>query len=464
MSEPPRVLDGPVAVVEDDPTTRHMLAHWLASAGYRVVEHAGGASLLEDRSEPPAIACVDLGLGDIPGLDVLKHLHARDPELPVIIVTAQRELETAIEAMRAGAYDYVAKPLDRNALLGSIARAAERRILSSSVRRLESELAETRVLSTIVGESAPMRRLAEQVARVLDNDVSVCICGESGTGKELVARAIHSGGARRRGPFVAVNCGAIPESLQESELFGHERGSFTGATATHRGRLEQANGGTLFLDELAEMSLSTQASLLRAIQERCVRRVGGTSDVPIDTRVVCATHKDLRKEVEAGRFREDLYYRLVVFPIELAPLRERRDDVPLLVGHFLRSLANDLGRDVPRVEPGALEALAAYRWPGNVRELMNVMQRTLLSSDGGEIQLAHLPREIRDQDLPKLERATETEPFADVLDLHELERLAIRRALERTGGSVTRAAKLLGIGRATIYRKIAAHGLTGTNG
>jgi DNA-binding NtrC family response regulator len=453
-----------VAVVDDDPTARRLMRFWLERAGYQIVEHESARSVLDSEAEPPAVACVDLGLGEVTGIKVIQHLRARDAELPIIVVTAQRELETAVAAMQAGAYDYVTKPLDRDRLLLAVHRANERRELLSNVRRLESALTERSVLGSIVGKSQPMRELAQQVQRVLESDVAVCIFGESGTGKELVARAIHNGSARRRGPFVAINCAGIPESLQESELFGHERGAFTGATQMRRGCFEQANGGTLLLDELGEMSLQTQASLLRTLQEKTIRRVGGSSESPIDVRIVCATHRDLRAEVEAGRFREDLYFRLVVYPIALPSLRDRLEDIPTLVGHFLRSLSKDIGREVHSISPEALEALGRHHWPGNVRELQNVVHRSLLACRGDEITLSDLPPDIRELALPAIlpsvavngNGARYHEPTEeDIVPLRELERRAIQRALRATHGSVGRAAKLLGIGRATLYRRIA---------
>jgi DNA-binding NtrC family response regulator len=438
---------------------------WLERSGYQVVEHESASSVLDGDTETPSLACVDLGLGEVTGIKVIQHLKARDAELPIIVVTAQRELETAVAAMQAGAYDYVTKPLDRDRLLLAVHRANERRELLSNVRRLESALTERSVLGSIVGKSPPMRELAQQVQRVLESDVAVCVFGESGTGKELVARAIHTGSARRRGPFVAINCAGIPESLQESELFGHERGAFTGATQMRRGCFEQANGGTLLLDELGEMSLQTQASLLRTLQEKTIRRVGGSSEIPIDVRIVCATHRDLRAEVEAGRFREDLYFRLVVYPIHLPPLRGRIEDIPTLVGHFLRALSKDVGREVKSISAEALGALGRHHWPGNVRELQNVVHRSLLACRGDEITLADLPPDIRELALPTIlptvhvngvNGARFAEPSEEeIVPLRELERRAIQRALRATHGSVGRAAKLLGIGRATLYRRIA---------
>jgi DNA-binding NtrC family response regulator len=284
---------------------------------------------------------------------------------------------------------------------------------------------------------------------VLDSDVNVCAFGESGTGKELVARALHDAGRRRAGPFVALNCGAIPATLQESELFGHERGAFTGASGQHRGRFEQAQRGTLFLDEIGEMSSSTQTSLLRTLQERVVRRVGGSQDIPVDVRIVCATHRDLEAEVAADRFRQDLFYRLVVYPIRVPPLRERLDDLPLLVGHFLRRFRKDVGRSIDRVTPEALELLARHDWPGNVRELENVIHRAMLSCEPDVLDVASLPPLLRQP------REPAAAPLG-TLSLAALERDAIRQALQRAGGNVTHAAKLLGLGRATLYRRLAA--------
>ena len=303
-----------------------------------------------------------------------------------------------------------------------------------------------------------MRELVRKIERVIHSEVTVAIFGESGTGKELVARAIHAGGPRRRGPFVAINCAAIADSLQDSELFGHERGAFTGALRQRRGYFEQANGGTLFLDELGEMSASTQARLLRTLEERTIRRVGGTEDVPIDVRILCATRRDLLAEVASGRFREDLYFRLVVYPIELPPLRERRGDVLLLVEDILRRL-NAGGRQV-RVHPRALSALTRYPWPGNVRELINVLQRALLLRQGEEITLAELPACVTATlGAAPTEAAGAAAGAAvgggAVTPLRELERSAIEHALISAGGRVDRAAKLLGISRATLYRRMA---------
>jgi len=457
-----------VALVEDDITTRHLTRTWLEGAGYVVTEFDSAESVRAASGTLPTVVCIDLGLGESSGFDVMNHLRERDPELPTIVVTAEREVETAVAAMRAGAYDYLTKPVDRERLLHSVRRACERRRLVNSVRNLRSALGTGRLLDTLVGTSPAMRELSQQVERVMESDVAVCLLGESGTGKELVARAIHTGGPRRQGPFVAINCAAIPAALQESELFGHERGAFTGATQTRLGCFERARGGTLLLDEVGEMSAATQAVLLRTLQERTVRRVGGSQEIPVDVRILCATHRDLRSEVDAGRFREDLYFRLVVYPIELPALRDRLEDLPMLVTHFLEKLQIRAPHRVRGMSPEALEVLSGHSWPGNVRELENVVHRSVLSCRTEQIERADLPRDLQGR-IPRVvsERVDDPEELLgrgdEVLPLRELEHRAIKRALRVTRGSVGRAAKLLGIGRATLYRRLAELELGASN-
>jgi DNA-binding NtrC family response regulator len=451
-----------VAVVEDDPTARRLVRAWLEGAGYTVVEYDSARAVKEGPAVSPSVACVDLHLGASSGFDVMNFLRERDPELPTIVVTADGDVQTAVNAMRAGAYDYLTKPIDRDCLLLSVRRACERRRLVERVRNLQSALGSGSLFESIVGSSPAMRELSQQVERVLESDVAVCLLGESGTGKELVARALHQGGPRRRGPFVAINCAAIPASLQESELFGHERGAFTGATQTRLGCFERARGGTLLLDEVGEMSPAAQAVLLRTLQERTVRRVGGGQEIPTDVRIVCATHRDLRGEVDAGRFREDLYFRLVVYPIRLPSLRNRVEDIPPLVAHFLEKLRARSPHGVRHVAPDALEALARHSWPGNVRELENVVHRSVLAARTDQIGLTDLPPDLRSdapvngaRRSPMLEMEDDLSDTGVVIPLRELEERAIKRALRVTRGSVGRAAKLLGIGRATLYRRIA---------
>jgi DNA-binding NtrC family response regulator len=449
MSEAQR--HGRIAVVDDDPTMRRVLAVWLAEEGFSVVEFETGGAALDGIEAGMSAVCLDLGLEDLPGIEVLRRLRATLPDVPVIVVTARTKVEVVVEAMKAGAYDYLAKPLDALRFGQTVRRAAEHRAMLARMRRLEDELGERSLYDMLAAQSAAMREVAASVERVRDADVSVAIMGESGTGKEVVARAIHEGGRTKSGAFVAVNCAAIPHSIQESELFGHEKGAFTGATTTHRGKFEQASGGTLFLDEIGEMAPATQASLLRVLQERVIVRVGGRAEIPVDARVICATHRDLAAEVKAGRFREDLYFRLVVYPIRLPPLRERGEDLPLLVAELLRKSRIAKDRHIVRVSPEALDVLAGYRWPGNIRELDNVIQRACLACDGEELGAHHLPPEIR----ALARRAPEILPKrapSPARTLREIEQGAVREALRAAGGNVTAAAKMLGVSRTKLYR------------
>jgi DNA-binding NtrC family response regulator len=472
-----------VAVVDDDADIRKLVAVWLEHAGYRCVPYADGREVLEAPLGELSAVCLDLLLGEVSGLDVLSHLVARDPDLPVIVITSRSDVDTAVQAMRSGAYDYAAKPLDRRRLLSSLAHAVERRDLVRRVEGLRQQLHEKQGPTTLVGQSVPMRELLRQVERLQGSEVPICLMGESGTGKELVARGLHASGRRKGGPFVAINCAAIPAALQESELFGHEKGAFTGAARLHRGCFEQAQDGTLFLDEIGEMSPGAQASVLRALQERVIRRVGGVNDITVNPRIISATNRDLAGEVKAGRFRQDLYYRLVVYPLQVPPLRARTDDIPLLVGHFLHKLGPDVGRTIHRIHPDALDALVRHDWPGNVRELENVVHRAMLCCDADQIALGDLPGEIRELRLPPLPARSRPSPElvgegsaaggsaggaaagedgvdenGGTLTLAELERRAIRRALSQAGGNVAWAAKLLGISRATLYRRLSGDG------
>ena len=391
--------------------------------------------------EVPALVFVDIeaaGEGAIPRLALL------NPRARIIAFGSRAEVGAVVQAIRSGAFDFLVAPPEPGRLREAIVAAG---------REVRPPATEATVPPSLVGDSLPMRALAAQIRRVQQNDVVVSLRGETGTGKELVARAIHDGGPRQKGPFVAINCAAIPRQLHESELFGHERGSFTGAVRLHRGCFEQANGGTLFLDEVAEMSPSTQASLLRALEERRIRRVGGTVDVPVDIRVICATHRDLVDEVRAGRFRQDLYFRIVVYPIELAPLRDRAADIGPLMRHFFEKFGGSARRH--RLNRHALDALTRYPWPGNVRELENVARRILIASDGLEtIGLEHLPHELQAHSPPE-GGAPAAEDGAPVLPFRELERRAISRALAETSGNIDEAARLLGMSRATLYRRLA---------
>ncbi|MEL7368689.1 MAG: sigma-54 dependent transcriptional regulator [Myxococcota bacterium] len=444
---------GPVAVIDEDPSVCRTIRAWLEPSGYTVTEYQDARTFLE--VEVAQWFAVFLGVRmDGSGLSLLNDLQLRDRDLPVVVMATENDTESPALATSSGAYDCLIKPLEQARLRASVYRAVERRGLILALRRYESQLKEQPPFFGLVGDSAPMQELYRQMQRVLDSDVAVAIEGEAGTGKELVARAIHFAGRRASGPFVAINCAAIPEALHESELFGHERGAFTGAVGTHRGRFEQADGGTLFLDEVGEMSALTQASLLRAIQEQKIRRMGGATDIPVNVRIISSSAAGLNAEVQSKRFREDLFFRLSVYPLKIPPLRDRREDITHLVMHFLEKYSQDAGRVIQRVSPAALDLLMRHSWPGNVRELQNVVHRAMLSCDTDELEIGHLPQELRAE-----AQASNIEGGADeVVPLRELERRAIRRALRATNGSVEKAARLLGMGRATLYRRLARYG------
>ncbi len=451
-------------VVDDDPAVRELLSFIITEAGHGVDTFASGAEVLASSGAVPDAILLDLMMPEVDGVEVLKEISRRHPTIPVIMVTADDDVQRAVEVTKLGAYDYLTKPIDQERLLTTLGNAVSHRSLEKEVARLKEELSDRYHLRNIVGSSAAMRKVYDQIEKVLESEITVFIAGESGTGKELVAKAIHYASLRSDGPFVDVNCAAIPEGLQESELFGHEKGAFTGAVATHPGKFEQASGGTIFLDEVGEMSPSAQARLLRVLQERVLQRVGGTETIELDVRVISASNRDLAKMVEEGSFRQDLYYRLVVFPITLPPLRDRREDIPLLVEHFLEKYARDAGKRVTRVEARAMEAMSSHGWPGNVRELENVIHRTLLVSSGLELTFEDLPSGIGGESAVA---SGETTPAVEApapvgsgtLNLEELEREAIIRAMENNKGNLSDVARQLGIGRSTLYRKLEQYGL-----
>jgi DNA-binding NtrC family response regulator len=449
-------------VVDDDPAIRELLSFIVGEAGYEVDAFASGAEVLASSGAVPAAVLLDLMMPEIDGVEVLKEINRRHPKLPVIMVTADNDVQRAVEVTKLGAYDYLVKPIDQERLLTTLDRALSHGRLEKEVARLKVELSDRYHLRSIVGSSAAMRTVYDQIEKVLESEITVFIAGESGTGKELVSKAIHFASLRSDGPFIDVNCAAIPEGLQESELFGHEKGAFTGALATHPGKFEQANGGTIFLDEVGEMSPSAQARLLRVLQERVLQRVGGTETIELDVRVISASNRDLAKMVEEGSFRQDLYYRLVVFPITLPPLRDRREDIPLLVEHFLEKYARDAGKRVTRVDAQAMEAMATHGWPGNVRELENVIHRTLLVSSGLELTLEDLPPGLGSAQAaatPAASTVVDGGAGGGTLNLEELERETIVRALESNKGNLSDVARQLGIGRSTLYRKLEQYGL-----
>jgi DNA-binding NtrC family response regulator len=471
-----------VVLVDDDRNLCDLVERFLDRAGHQVrVFHDGESFLAALGAMMPDVICLDLSMPGIGGLDTLDVIKERQRQLPVIILTADHTVDSVVAAMQRGAYDYLVKPIDRTKLVTTVGNAVERYRMSTRLRQLEREVGGAGY-NNIVGSSAAMKELYRQMDRVAGSDITILIHGESGTGKELVAQAIYEASGRKSGPFVALNCAAIPETLQESEIFGHEKGAFTGAVARHVGKFEQANGGCLFMDEVAELSLSLQAKLLRAIQEKRFHRVGGSTQVHSDFRLIAATHRNLLEMVKAGRFREDLYFRIAVFELEVPPLRERGDDVVLLADRFLERY-NTRGKGPrPRLSNEVIELLKGYSWPGNVRELENIMQRCLLIAKGGLVLPEDLPPRLRargpyaaipdeapSEPLPEREREAKPQSVSvdtprrshrlETLDLQELERRAIQQALEEAGGNLSQVVRLLGIGRTTLYRKLKSHRL-----
>ena len=443
----PRVL-----LVDDEAPQLEILRLILGSEGYDVVTAGSGRTALAAlRGQPFEVVLTDLKMPDLSGIALLEEILGEQPGTCVVLMTAHGSIDSAVEAMRKGAFDYLTKPLDRDVLLLAVSRALERTRLVSENRRLREELRGRFRVENLVGAHGSMQEVFRIVHKVARSNSTVLIYGESGTGKELVARSIHVTSDRRDRPFLAVNVAALPETILEAELFGYEKGAFTGADARKIGLFEHASGSTLFLDEVGELKRDLQVKLLRTLQEREVLRVGGTEPVPVDVRVVAATNRDLEREVREGRFREDLFYRLNVIPIVLPPLRARRTDIPLLVEHFLAK-HGEPGR-ARVIAPEALEALVVYSWPGNVRELESMVERMLLLADGDLVRLDDLPPAVRMRsqalvgDLP-------IEIPDEGLDLDGLERSLILRALEKSGGNVTRAARLLGLSRRTLQYRL----------
>ena len=439
-----------ILIADDDPVARDLLAEVLAKEGYRVRAAAGGRECLElARSGPVDLALLDLRMPDLDGLEVLRQIQALHPGAPILILTAFATLETAIEAIRAGAYDYLSKPFRMEEIRLVVRRALDQRRLAEENVRFRQALRDRYRFENVVGLSPKMVEVYRLAARAAATHATVLLLGETGTGKELIARAIHHGSARAEGPFIAVDCTALPEALFESELFGHERGAFTGAVTTKRGLLENARGGTVFLDEIGDLSPALQAKLLRALQEREIRRVGAGETIPVDVRVISATNRDLQRRVEAGEFREDLYYRLRVVTIALPPLRARREDIPLLAQHFLEKLARSGTTPVRGIAPAALERLAGYDWPGNVRELENAITRAATLSSA-----AVLTPEDFAFDAAAAPAAGPVLPQA-AMTLEAVKHWYVSRVLADVGGNKQRAAAILGVDRRTLYRILA---------
>ncbi len=461
-----------VLVVDDEQSLRKVLAATLQREGYEVTVCVDGeeaiAALERDGAD---VVVTDLVMPRMDGLTLLRKVIARHPDVPVIVVTAHGRIDSAVEAMKAGAFDFLAKPFDHEELKAIIAKAARQSDYNQrNVVPEEPQEGAARRYTEIVGRGKQMQELQQVIAKVADAPSTVLIQGESGTGKELVATALHETSSRRDRPFIKINCAAIPRELVEAELFGFEKGAFTGAVQSKPGRFELADGGTLFLDEIGEIPMEMQVKLLRAVQESEFERVGGVKTTRVQVRLVAATSRDLVRETAAGRFREDLYYRLNVVPIHLPPLRERREDIPLLVEHFRQKYNARLRKSVEKIEDEALACLAAYAWPGNIRELENVLERTILFAEGPRIGVTDLPASLRKQ--PEGAPAAEAQPSAasgppgplkEIVkgQVQAIERDLIVRGLEVTGGNVTRTAKLLKISRKSLQMKMKEFGLRG---
>ena len=458
---------GRIFVVDDEESIREFFEIMLKREGYEVLTASNGAEALEVlKKQAVDLIISDIQMPELSGLELLTKVREMDPEMAMIMITAFGSTETAVEAMKLGAFDYVTKPFKIDEVKIIIQNALEQRSLRAENVQLKRELGTKYAFDNIIGGAPPMLRIYEMVKRVAHTKSSVLITGESGTGKELIARAIHYNSALKDKPFVTVNCGAIPENLMESEMFGHKKGSFTGAIADKKGLFEVANGGTIFLDELGELPLTMQVKLLRVVQEGTFKRVGGTEDITVDVRVISATNKVLDTEVRAGRFREDLFYRMNVIQVHCPPLRERREDIPMLANHFLEKFSKALGMNAKKISAEGLEVLKRYHYPGNVRELENIMERTVALEPGLMILPESLPRhlvESEPQTTGQLDaHRIEIDAQAGI-DLErlvaEFERTLLTKALQTTGGVKKKAAKLLGISFRSMRYRVDKYGL-----
>ena len=449
MSDRTDETRGKILVVDDEASVRHSLSSWFDKDGHEVVTAENATAALRAlRDRRFDVVLLDIRMPGMDGMELQQQIHRIDASIAVIMITAFASVDTAVQALKQGAFDYVTKPVDPDELSHLVRRALEHRRLNAENRQLRETLEEGLVGGDgIVGDSPVMGKLRELIANVAPTTATVLIRGESGTGKELIARAIHAASPRRYSPIVTVNCGALTESLLESELFGHERGAFTGARFRRKGKIEMAEGGTLFLDEVGAISPKMQVDLLRVLESHEIVRVGSNRPVEVDFRVLCATNEDLEQAVAEGRFREDFYYRINVFTIDVPPLRVRRGDIPQLARHFLGHFAQQMDKRITEIEPRAMRLLESYDWPGNVRELVNAIERAMVVGR---------PPAIRVEDLPLQRRRQPTEGDS----LAAVERRHVTEILERTGWNVTRAAELLEVDRATVYNKIKRYGLS----
>ena len=441
-----------VLIIDDEENILRSLSSALTRRGYEVLTAATGADGVRKLSALVDVVLLDVRLPDFDGLNVLKKIREKHPPAGVVMISAHGTIETAVGAVKLGAFDFLEKPLSLEKVLITLDNLLKLRRLESEIESLRARTGEG---GPLIGESAAVKSLLTQISRAAPSDSRVLIMGENGTGKEVVARMIRAASPRKDKSFLAVNCAAVPDELIESELFGHEKGAFTGATGKKIGKFQQAHGGTLFLDEIGDMSPRTQAKVLRVLEDGQVTPVGGTTSARVDVRVLAATNKDLASEIKVGRFREDLFYRLNVIPLVVPPLRERKSDIPLLADHFLQVTAEKLGRRSRTINAGALELLAAYEYPGNVRELRNVVERLVIMSEGQVIT----PADVR-RWLPQVGSEHELRPLKEAAD--DFEREYIQKTLADCGGNVTRAAEHLGLERSHLYKKMTALGIKST--
>jgi len=447
-----------ILIIDDESTIRWSLGEALRDSGYEVVDAEdaeGGVKMFQQKS--PDLVLLDMRLPDGSGLDVIKSIKAVDPATPVVMMTAYGEVETAVDAMKKGAYDFILKPYSLEKLKVTISNALEAHRMQSELSYLKSSTTGRGFFNQFIGQSAAMRDIFEKIEKIGRSKANtILVTGESGSGKELVARAIHACSYDEPRPFMEINCASVPETLLESELFGYEKGAFTDAKTRKKGLVELAEGGTLFLDEIGEMGITLQSRLLRVLENKTFRRVGGVKDLTVNTRIISATNRDLEKAIEEKLFRQDLYYRLKVIPLTIPPLRERKEDVPLLAAHFVDRFNHELGKHVKPLSREVVETMLRYNWPGNVRELRNVIERAILLEAEDEILVQHLPPEIRgaDGEVPVVRSSASVVESFFPMTLREVERIQIEKTLARTNGNKSKAASILGISRQTLREKL----------
>jgi two-component system response regulator HydG len=451
-----------ILIVDDDPGHLVSIKTVIGSWGYSVETADDGAVAVDMvKSTPMDLILMDVRMTNMSGIEALKEIKVYNPTIPVIIMTAYSSVDSAVEAIKSGAYDYLIKPLDFEVLKLTIARAAEHAGLKEENRALKEHLRTDYDIANIIGRSEPMKKLLEMMAMVAPSEATVLITGESGTGKELIARSLHYNSPRKDRPLVVVNCAAITETLLESELFGHEKGSFTGADKQREGRFMQADTGTIFLDEIGETASTMQAKLLRVLQEKEIQRVGGEETLKVDVRIIAATNRDLQKDVAEGKFREDLFYRLNVMPLNVPPLRDRREDIPLLTQHFMKKYADKNRKKIKGFVPLAMDMLVNYDWPGNVRELENAVERAVILATGEHITETQLPMNITEQyEAHKIPSEPEERILDGTHSLEDIEKEAILATLKASDGNKAEAARRLGVTRKTLHNKLKSYGLS----